>query len=409
MPIVKAIHKSERIVPVRFARAPDANNPSVSSGPYDPNAPEPDDRGFLPHTTGGAVLPVGLNEATALAARPETRVRLIREDIEDAGALFVTLESATAVAITVPTPGTALPNTREMMVKLRAVASGKTHLEVRFGSTTGPIIHRLQVVVHPLIDVRVAGHVPTINGVPFINPATLTPFPAQSTRTDASIRALVDTANVIYFPYGIRFVLDALIDRVGVLNNFKHQGMVDDESTEFNRTTSLNRVQNTVNAYFVPQIADGTVLPNGTVRNPINRTIGVATSAKTNPINFGLFVSDIAASGQVIAHELGHLLNIVNDPTNEFLHINTKTDPAIPGTGRVVRDDIVTRRRLMYAFTSLRRDTTPPTRPYRDDVGYGDRTVGGVLTIKQLDNDKTDQEVKDVRKTAAGLSRPPGP
>lgn len=404
MPITKAIHKIERVVPVRFARAPDANDPATDSGPYDPDSPEPDDRGFLPHTTGGAVLPVGLNEAVALALRPETRVRLIRMDMEDAGVLFVTTETAGVVVITLPAPSTALPNTREMMIKIRAVASGTTHLEVRFGSVTGPVIHRMQVVVNPLIDVRMAGHVPTINGAPFINPPTGAPFPAQSTRTDASIRALIATANIIYFPYGIRFVLDAVIDRVGVLNGFKNQGMVDDLSrSEFTRGTALNRVANTANAYFVPQIADGTV------NNPIDQTIGVATSAKTDPLSFGLYVADIAVSGQVIAHELGHLLNIVNDPTNEFLHINTKTDPAFPGTGKVVRDDIITRRRLMYAFTGLLADTVPPTRAYRDNVGYGNQVVGGMLTIKQHDNDKTDLELKEVRRTGAGLSRPPGP
>jgi len=400
MAITKLVHKWERVTPVVFARAPDAANPSVSSGTYDPLAPEPDNRGFVPHSSGSAVLPIGLDEAVALAARPESRVRLIRVDMETAGTLFVTSANPAVLAVTSPASGSALPSTQEMLIKLRPVASGTTHLEVRFGSASGPIIHRLQVVVNPLIDVRTVGHVPTINGAPFIDPATGAPFAATSNRSDASIRALIATANVIYFPYGIRFVLDAVIDRAGVLNGFKNQGMVDDLSNEFNRATALNRVANVVNAYFVPQIADGTAA------NPINRTAGVATSAITDSVSFGLFVADFTTSGQVIAHESGHLLNVVNDPTNEFLHINTKADPAIPGTGRVVRDDIVSRRRLMYAFTNFLPD---PNRAYRDDVGYTPLTPGGMLSIKQLDNDKTDLEMKEVRKTAGRLGRPPGP
>ncbi|MEO6002390.1 MAG: hypothetical protein ABIZ04_16220 [Opitutus sp.] len=403
MPITKVIHKSERIVPVRFARAPDANDPSIGSGPFGADSPELDDRGFLPLTTGGAVMPVGLDEALAITARPETRVRLIREDIEDAAVLFVTTETVGTVVVTVPDLGTALPNTREMMIKLRALASGTTHLQVRFGSVIGPIIHRMQVVVHPLIDVRMVGHAPTINGLPVIDPGSGDPFSAQTTRTDDSIRALVDTANAIYFPYGIRLVLDAVIDRAGVAN-LRNQGMVNPNSrTEFQTVTAINRVPNAANAYFVSQLADGTAAV------PINTILGLATSARRNPRTFGLFIAENAESGQVLAHEMGHLLGIINDPTNEFLHVNTVFDPAFPGTGRVVRDEIFTRRRLLYAFTVLEPDTNPITHPYRDEVGYGDRVVGGMLTVKQLANDKTDQEVATVRKAAADLSRAPGP
>jgi hypothetical protein len=344
-------------------------------------------------------LPVGLDEAIAKDNRPETRVRLLRMDIETTAPLFVTSEAPGVVEVTLPVAGASLPATPEMMVKMRAIASGSTHLQVRFGSATGPIIHQMQVVVSPLVDVRTVAHVPTINGAPFVDPATGAPFPAQSTRSDASIRATVDSCNLIFFPYGIRFVLDAAIDRAGVLN-LARQGMVDDLTNEFNRTTALNRVANSANAYFVPQIA------NGTATNPINRTLGVATSARTEPASFGLLVSDRASGGHVIAHELGHLLNIVNDPTNEFLHIDTIVDPAIPGTGKRVRDDIISRRRLM--FSSLR-FSLDATRAYKDDVGYGARLAGHMLTIKQLNNDKTDDELREVRRTAAALSRPPAP
>ena len=63
MAIAKLVHKWERVVPVRFARAPDAADPTVESGPFDANASEPDDRGFLPHNVGGASFPVGLDQA----------------------------------------------------------------------------------------------------------------------------------------------------------------------------------------------------------------------------------------------------------------------------------------------------------------------------------------------------------
>jgi hypothetical protein len=409
MAIIKTVHKYERVVPVRFARAPHATDPTVASGTYDANAPEPDDRGFLPHTTGGAVLPVGLDEAVAAAARPETRVRLIRMDMENTGQLFVTSENTGIFEITLPASNAALPSTREMMIKLRAIATGSAHLQVRFGAIDGPIIHQMQVVVNPLIQVRLVAHVPTINGNPVPNPAAAppgTPFPAQSTITNLAIQTMVNNANQIYFPYGIRLNLDAAINRAGVIA-LTNQGMVDD-LTEFNQLTALNRVARAINAYFVPQIANPTApAPNTT---PINLVAGVATSARGNPTTYGLFVAERVTNAHTIAHEIGHLFNIVNDPTNEFLHINTRTDPAIPGTGRVVRFDTISRRRLMWAFTgiNLGASAQDPNRglhnlPFRNDVGYGANLPGAMLTIKGLSNDKTDTEMAEVRRTSAAL------
>lgn len=408
MPIAKAVHKWERVVPVRFARAPHATDPTISSGTFDANAPEPDDRGFLPHSFGGPIFPVGLDEAVAAAARPETRVRLIRMDMENTGHLFITSSNTGIFEITLPAASAVLPSTTEMMVKLRAIASGTANLEVRFGSIGGPIIHQMQVSVNPLIDVRVVAHVPTITGNAVNdrrNPGTQ--FPAQSTRSNASIQALVAGANLIYFPYGIRLNLDAAIDRTANIA-LTNQGMVDDLSNaEFNNTMQLNRVAGAINAHFVPQIANTLVNTDGSPNNAVYATAGVATSAITDPTNYGLYVADWATSFQVITHECGHLFNIVNDPTNSFLHINTAPDPAIPGTGRDVRFDTISRRRLLWAYTNFFGGV--PTAPrghnlaIRDDVGYGNNQPGGMLTIKQLNNDRSDLEMGEVRRTAVRL------
>jgi hypothetical protein len=62
----------------------------------------------------------------------------------------------------------------------------------------------------------------------------------------------------------------------------------------------------------------------------------------------------------------------------------------------------------MWSFTRF--FNPDPTRPrgvhdaaYRDDVGYGTNIVGGMLSIKQYDNDKSDLELAEVRKTAGIL------
>lgn len=415
MAITKTVHKWERVVPVRFARAPHDTDPTISSGTYDQNAPEPDDRGFLPHSTGGGILPIGLDEAVRRAARPESRVRLIRMDMENTGQLFVTSTNRSVFRVMLPAANAALPATKEMMIKLRAVSSGSAHLKVHFGSISGPVIHQIKVVVNPLIDVKVVAHLPTISGVVPVDsvtglvvndPVTGAPFPAQSNRSDQSVRDLIAGANQIFFPYGIRLIVDS-IDRVAPIN-LTNQGMLDDLN-EFNTMTALNRVRRRINAYFVPQIAN----PSGVGNNhtAINRVAGVANSAKNNPRTYGLFIADWATTFQTIAHEVGHLFNVINDPTRSFdAHANTTPDPALGGTGRVNRFDTITRRRLMWAFTGIRlgNSSNEPNRalhnlPFRDDVGYGRNAVGGMLTIKQLNNDRSDLELAEVRGVAKRL------
>jgi hypothetical protein len=293
-------------------------------------------------------------------------------DMEDAGDLFLTSANTGVVTITDPAPPAKLPNAREMMIKMRAVASGTTRLQVHFGAINGPVIHELEVRVNPLIELRVAVHVPTINGA-------ASAFGTTSSRSDAEITTLMNDVNQVYFPYGIRFAIDST-DRAGILA-LTNQGVVD--LAEFNTVMQLNRVAGVVNTYFVPRIgqAPGTA-PGGIT--------GVGQSAKRDRTNFGLLVADNGLA-QTAAHELGHMLNIVSFATGRFGHAHED------GNGRVVRDDIITRRRLMHPAL---RPGADPLRPYRDDVGYGD-IAGGMITIKQLDNDPTDLEHAEILRTAA--------
>lgn len=395
MTIGKRVRKWTRIVPVCFSRAPDSNNANVDSGPPDANAPDPDDRGFVPFRHGSALLPVGLDESLAEEDIPETRVRLNRRDIENAADLYVTTSDDGRFEIISPAAGTKLPNNAKMIIKFKAKSVGNGFLEVRFGAADGPIIHRLRMVVSGLRDVRVAAHVPTINGAT-VNDSHGAPVPAQSNRTDADIRDLISQANSIYFPYGIRFRLDAAINRAGALN-FANRGMVNDMTNEFEQTTALNRVNGAVNMYFVPQIGSAA---------EVDQVGGSASSARTSRNTFGSLIADMTGGGQTIAHELGHVLNLVNDPRSVFIHVNTVDDPASPGTGRDVRDDMVSRRRLMWAYTNLLPDANMP---YRDNVGYGAGQPGAMLAVKQLDQDRTDWEMQEVQRTAGRLAAPAGP
>ena len=392
------VHKWTRIVPVRFLRAADMDDASVESGPPDGNAPDPDDRGFLPADHGCAVLPVGIDESLDETRHPETRVRLNRQHMEEAGVLHVVSSDPARLEVTVPAPGAALPAARMMMVKFKAKSAGEAFLEVRFGRAEGPVIQRLRVVVNPTRSVRLAAHVPTINGAavndPSGDPGDV--VPSRSFRSDDEILGLIEEVNQIYFPYGIRFIPEPVIDRAGVLD-FRHQGFIHVLTGEFNRTTALNRVAGAVNMYFVPQIqfADTTI---------VNHWGGAANSSRGAPRTFGSIIADMAVGGQTVSHELGHVLNLVKD--RAYQHVNTRMDPAHPGSGRNVRDDIVSRRRLMWAYTDfLHIDGMR----YRDDIGYDIGNPGCMLTVKNIDGDPTDDEMAEVMRNAARLAAPPRP
>ena len=416
MSIDKKVYKWTAIVPVRFTRAPDKNDPNVDSGDPDSNAPDPDDRGYVPEKHRCAYLPIGFEYSGPVASLPETRVRLIREDIEDAAQLYVTSSDNSLVELTTPAPGNALPSATKMMIKFRVKNVGDAFLEVRFGSDSGPIIHRLRLCINKFRTIWVKAHAPVISGT-IIDDDSGSPVPPQSSlNTKAAVQGRIDLLNAIYFPYGIKFTLKGNVDVSPI--TFKQRGAIDcdDEWETLIKRTKKNKlwIQGGLNIFFVPQIVASDAGPDSIG--------GVASNARTDP-DFMLMIADWAGEGQTIAHEVGHILNLINDPKPQpkFIHTNCREDNRFPGTGKCVRDDIVSRRRLMWAFTEsdsdvLRNFTPYQPNPvgdpdnwtynfenimsYRENVGYGVDKVGTMLTIKQLDKDRSDLEMKEVQKTA---------
>ncbi len=418
MSIDKKVYKWTAIVSVRFTRAPDNNDATKDSGAPDAHAPDPDDRGYVPEKHRCAYLPIGFEYSGPVASLPETRVRLIREDIADTAQLYVTSSNNSIVELTTPAPGNALPNTTKMMIKFRVKNVGDAFLEVRFGSDSGPIIHRLRLCINKFRSIWVKAHVPVISGTA-INDNSGSPVPPQSSlNTKAAVQGRIDLLNAIYFPYGIKFTLKGNVDVSPITLNQRGAINCDTEWNTLIKRTKKNKlwIQGGLNIFFVPQIVASDAGPDSIG--------GVASYARTDP-NFMLMVADWAGEGQTIAHEVGHILNLINDPKPQpkFIHTNCREDNRFPGTGKRVRDDIVSRRRLMWAFTScpnrtLRSPNFAPYRPdpgghpnywtynaenimtFRENVGYGVNKVGTMLTIKQLDEDRSDLEMKEVQKTA---------
>jgi hypothetical protein len=415
------IHKYQRLCPVRFARAPHATNANAVSGPPDANAPDPDDRGFkkcLSTQYGGVLFPVGYD--SDLATQSETRVKLVRENISDAAPIYVCSGNDSKLEITSPTK---VANSHSAIIKFKVKTHGRCFIEVRYGSETGPVLHRMQVVINSLRTLDIKVHSPIINGFNQLNGV-----PIQSVfNTKAQIDARFVDVNKIYFPYGIKFDVMASIDND--VHNFFFQGGIDLGTAEGGTMRGHNRAGNgAINVIFVPQII--VTRSNGTGGRawviPRDRIGGAASSAVGNPNGFTVYLADWATEAQTIAHEIGHVLNLVNDPNDpRFVHSNTRDDrrnPQVPGTGVRIRDDIVSRRRLMWAFTSISTrclrefpsiiPTVPGSPPtptaynfepimaYRNNVGYGPTKVGTMLAIKNFDQDPSDLEMQEVQKTA---------
>jgi len=422
----KLVHNNIRIFPVRFARAPHATNANADDGPVDANAPDPDDRGFnkcLRSGHGVAVLPVGFDPD--LDTQAETRVKLCRINIADAADLYVTSSNPQMLEITDPrqeenNDGTVvvknkLPTTNNAIVKFRVLRAGRCFLEVRFGAQDGPIIHRLQVIINRLRTLQVKAHAPVINGPN----NTVPPTAAQSQfNTRARIVARFTDVNKIYFPYGIKFNVMNTVDTDA--HNFFIQGCLDIRH-ESGTIDAHNREGNgAINVIFVRQI----VLLNPARTNfeiGTDQIGGAASSARANPNTFNVYLADWAQEAQTIAHELGHVLHLVNDPSSvRFVHVNARdrrNNPQVPGTGVNIRDDIVSRRRLMWAYTTIPNNClrefpaigAAGTNPvynyenimaYRRNVGYTNNKVGVMLAIKNFKEDRTDMEMQEVQKSA---------
>ena len=246
---------------------------------------------------------------------------------------------------------------------------------------------------------RLAAHVPTVNGAAVNDPSGAPGdiVPPRSFRNDDEILGLIEEVNKIYFPYGIRFVPDAAIDRAGVLD-FTHQGFMHVLTGGVQSDDRSNRVNGAVNMYFVPQIQfdDTTVL---------NHWGGAANSARGAPRTFGSIITDVTVTGQAVAHELGHVLNLVKNPG--YTHVNTVQDATMPGTGR----DVSGRHRLPSAADVGIHRFRPIDRVWDTvhDVGYDIGNPGSMLTVKNLDGDPTDDEMAEVGRTAARLGAPPRP
>jgi hypothetical protein len=349
------------VVPIRFARA--------VSGATQGDAPDVDDRGFAmgarPGTWGtsdarGAM--VSVQEGDII------RVKVLREDIEAAGELFVTSTNPAMAAI----EGPAGPLV-DGLFRLKGVKDSKNvtvKIQVHLGSAEGPVLGELEPHIFQLRELRVRAHLVSIN------PPAAGPDAASTTaHTPDDLVPVFEGVNRIWRAAGLKFLYTPAETRRGSISGFQNQGQMTTNLAngvfgEFSQLINLvdpvtgdRPDPNAINIYFI---------------RAANEVQGLAfDNENPRPTGFGLIVTDTQNPdpAQTTAHELGH-----------YLDSDAHADENAARTH--IRDDIASERRLMWGPADL--NTNPG---YRRNVGYGNNKSGNMLTVKDFGADPNDGEV----------------
>jgi hypothetical protein len=379
---------AHRVVPIRFARA-------VDNQSSDDTAPDVDDHGFtIPSafaTVHGAVA--GLKGPTFGQQKgPITRIRVMRDRLDNGANLFATIDDASVAEIEFPAAGSALvptdaPNRPRDCVFLRglaiSIAGVETKLKIHHGSASGPVMAELGVRVYNPLSIDVQAHTVSINGTgPAIN--------------QAGITTVFQNIGKIWAQAGITFNLLPTVLPEAV-NGFATAGAVtlsnvdDVVNPELQTVLRQNPTALALNAYFIGQYL-----------NPSN-VLGIAFSSDDvtpHPptatfvgAQAGITVADSAdliLLAHTAAHEIGHALRL--------RHYGRSEQPR-------VRQDIWAHRALMHNFVDLI-STGPHNSVDRADVGYGSYANGNIsagelITTKNREPRIPQSNEVDVARNAA--------
>lgn len=396
MAIRKMIYRLERIVPVRFTRYRGA----IPAGTY---APDLDDRGYTAPYRGPVV---------GVCRGDLTRISLVREQLEDNAPLFVSSEDTSRLMIINPAPNPGqLPNGHEVFIDFRASSTdGDVRIRIHAQALDGPIVGELTVHISQLLTVPCAVHRTAIYTPPSTRTAANT-----TARTFADITNLMNEVNRMWRPCGIEFNVDTQRNNTDLTNQVARNGInptdgallcpvygSGETNENFSRLMATNPVANRLNIYFVREIrtasADGSPFYIG-FGSSFHRGCVVSDSTE-----------DLETQAHTLAHELGHILNLagIGHTVPEDAHADD--DPQWNATVTRRRHDLWTRRRLMYYMVGLNvADRTGRGGRYAfagNDVGYGEGRPGHMITIKNLANDRTDNEYADARNRQANLFTP---
>lgn len=375
---------SHRIYMVDFGRARHANHPHRS-------CPDIDRSGFMDDANAAEHGPL----VCARMGQPRVNVRFYRTEVSTAARLYaIPADGDRTVRLLRPHNGR-LPNRRSTTIAFQPRRAGRTSIDIRYWWPDGPVIGRLYVEIRNTRTIRCRFHMLTINGVGWGNSFIGENRPAGTAAATHRTNRLADVitgTNHVLEPHGIRIV------NAGTVNT-NWTNAIFPAGQPYLRIMramagSPHRSSTRINIF----LADWTEAMAAATPPPFNLgfvalgppvawavQIGARwPNTAAGHVGSGIFVDTSANpfTGTILAHEFGHIF-----------HLSSMTAAGAVrqwhsiGDNNASRDDYITRRRLMYPYTSLINSNNA----WRNNVGYGNN-MGALLVQRQLTQDSTLRE-----------------
>jgi hypothetical protein len=410
------IWDSERIYMVDFSRAWISTTLPASQRVHPhKTCPDIDHLGYMDDAHADEHGPI----ISARVGQGDIRVRFSRTEISTAAKLYAVSSAPGTVRVAWPRQGL-IPNTRESILLLRPVAAGRATIDIHYQWPDGPIIGRLIVVIRATHTVNVRVHLVTVNGVG--QGASFMGRNAKAGETAAQhqtnrIREIFEGVNHVWEPHGILINVDDTVNTAWTNAHFGAAGGGSTTQVMRAMANSPNRSATKINVY----LANGGTFPFAigfvALGPPIAWAINTGRRWPNAPggnVGSGIIVDTTAVpfTGPILAHEFGHVFSlsaIVTSGASAGAALQWHVIGDQPGAGGnthgvPTRDDSITRRRLMYPYTTL----TNSDNNWRNDVGYGNN-MGSLILHRQLSQDTTLDESKrayDYVSTAANIYAP---
>lgn len=367
------------IVPSRFARA--------NTGNARRDCPEIDDRGYLMGTR-----PTGWGETDArgamvgLSVNFRTKLKVVREDIDDETPLFVTAENTDVIEVLSPTDGGPIPDTGIFRVRGVTATGDPGRIYIRLGAIDGPILAELEPHVFARRSLKLTFHQVRID-------TTTT----NGTRATLPIQRLATRVRAIWWPCGLHMQYSPATRPI-VSDNITHARLnevndpANDAWAEVKRTLDLGGWDDNVHAFiinkFTPDASGLTTVGMG-IRPDLATRLHCAPGILLTADGVVGNDAQIERTARTLAHEIGHFLTLE--------HVRRKNASAPPSR------DTYARRQLMYPISQVEAQVTPRTlmgdRRFNNN-GYGDRVRGWLITMKDHAHHSTDGECGSARTAA---------
>jgi hypothetical protein len=365
-----------RVPLIRFERAPTINPEDTwSTQPYT-YAPEIDDRGFIKTSSMGSNC---YGPVVTMARETNFRIKIIRENLSNDAVLDAVSTASTKVEVITSSP---LADQKKIVLELKAKDPGTATILIKVRQASGSIIvAQLYVIVLDVITLNVQPYWVTIGG-------TAPGSPPYGGSKDDWLKAF-QIVNCIWWQYGIFFRFLPLLEKNLAIPPMQTAGRLSNVPQN-NPLPEFNEIMNAVDTAGTPSNRNAI---NLLIVNDIEYSLGFSVETVQfqwpNGIAIRYDPSGVVSTGHAVAHELGHCLSLSNLTAPDHLPGHPDEEPDAEHR----KDDLWSFRKLMYYCTSIVFNTRPND-TWIGNVGYGDLMPGGLVTVRDLPNEKADDECK---------------